>query len=109
MMDDMSEAVGPRVFVTAEVLTNTEGLEKASADDTFYVVGPELRYEIKGYVVPVGDLETRGIPRQIAREVSMIASLRTSEHMILFLHEGRVWELLVLSKPGLPDTYTFKE
>lgn len=104
----------PRVFVPAAVIAEgsqaSEGLEPASGDETFYVIGAPGRFDLPGYLVPVNELETRGIPRRIGREVALIASLRTSEHMMLFRHDGGVWELLVLSgKAGLPDTFTFKE
>jgi hypothetical protein len=104
----MSQSTETRVFVPAGILTDPTGLEPASADDSFFVVGVPGRHELPGFLVPVGDLEDRGIPRSVAREVAMIVSLRSSEHMILLSHEGGVWELLVQTGKGLPDTYTFK-
>ena len=69
---------------------------------------PAGRYELPGYLIAVDDLEQRGVPH-VAREVSMIVSLRTSEHVILSTPRGGIWELLIESgKHGLPDTYTFK-
>lgn len=105
----MGEQPTVRVFVPLTAIPEkNEGLEAASADDAFYVIGPPERYELKGYLVPVGDLEERGIPRRVAREVSMVVSLRTSEHAVLLQHEGGLWELLIQSGKGLPDTYTFR-
>lgn len=105
----MSEAHIVRVFVPATVLSdNVGGLEAASADDTFFVVGAPGRHEMPGYLVPLDQLEERGIPRKVAREVVPIVSLRTSEHVILLSHEGGLWELLVQTGKGLPDTYTFR-
>ena len=105
----MSEAPIARVFVPATVLAEkTDGLEAASADESFYVIGAPGRHELPGFLVPLEQLEDRGIPRKIAREVAMIVSLRTSEHAILLSHEGGLWELLVQSGKGLPDTYTFR-
>jgi hypothetical protein len=107
----MPPAVVTRVFVPASALSeNVEGLEPASGDETFFVVGAPGRFELAGFLVPVNELEDRGIPRRIGREVALIASLRTTEHMMLLKHEGGIWELLVLSdKAGQPDTFTFKE
>ncbi len=105
----MPEAQATRVFVPAAVLTDkTAGLEPASADETFYVVGAPGRHELAGFLVPLNELEERGIPRKVAREVIPIVSLRTSEHVILLAHEGGLWELLVQTGNGLPDTYTFR-
>lgn len=106
----MSEKPVPRVFLPGTAINeNRDGLERASADDTFYVVGPAGRYEMPGFLIPLDDLEQRGVPRNVAREVAMIVSLRTSEHVILLAHEGGLWELLIESgKHGLPDTYTFR-
>lgn len=105
----MDSATGVRVFVPEVVVPeNREGLEPASADDSFYVIGQFDRYELKGFLIPVGELEERGIPRRVAREVSMIVSLRTSEHVILLSHGEGLWELLIQAGKGLPDTYTFK-
>jgi len=99
------------VFLPGTALnTDPHDLEPASADEVFYVVGPAGRYEHAGYLIPVDRLEDCGVPREIAREVAMIVSLRTSEHMILLPHENGLWELLIESgRHGLPDTYTFRE
>jgi len=105
----MSQSLSPRVFVPAPlVLKPSPKLEPASADDHFFVVGPPGRHELFGYLLPVDELEPCGVPRKVAREVSMIVSLRTSEHVILLYHDQGVWELLIQSGRGLPDTYTFK-
>ncbi len=105
----MSEVRVTRVFVPATVLIdNTVGLEAASADESFYVVGVPGQHELPGFLVPLDELEARGIPRKVAREVAMIVSLRTSVHTILLNHEGGLWELLVQTGKGLPDTYTFR-
>ena len=106
----MSQNPAPRVFVPGTAINeNRDGLEPASADDTFAVGGPVGRYELPGYLIAIDDLHARGVPRNVAREVAMIVSLRTSEHVILLAHEGGIWELLIESgKHGLPDTYTFK-
>jgi hypothetical protein len=109
MITHMSEAPATRVFVPATVvLDKTAGLEPASADETFYVVGPPGRHELAGFLVPLNELEDRGVPRKVAREVLPIVSLRTSEHVILLAHEGGLWELLVHTGKSLPDTYTFR-
>lgn len=105
----MSQKPVPRVFLPGTAINNREGLEPASADETFYVVGPAGRHELQGYLVPVDDLEARGVPRKVAREVAMMVGLRSSEHVMLLAHEGGLWELLIESgKCGLPDTFTFK-
>lgn len=105
----MAEQSGPRVFIPDTVIADTrDELEPASADDAFYVIGPPERYELKGFLVPLDEMEPRGIPRKVAREVAMIVSLRTSEHAILLQHDGGLWELLIQSGKGLPDTYTFR-
>lgn len=105
----MSEAHIVRVFVPATVLGGkADGLESASADESFFVVGAPGRHELPGFLVPLDQLEDRGIPRKVAREVVPIVSLRTSEHVILLAHEGGLWELLVQTGKGLPDTYTFR-
>ena len=105
----MPDAQATRVFVPATVLEDrTSGLEPASADETFYVVGAPGRHELPGFLVPLTELESRGIPRKVAREVIPIVSLRTSEHVILLAHEDGLWELLVHTGENLPDTYTFR-
>src|SRR5450756_2368220 len=104
----MPEAHVVRVFVPAIVLGDkVGGLEAASADESFFVVGAPGRHELPGFLVPLDELEDRGIPRKVAHEVIPIVSLRTSEHVILLSHEGGLWELLVQTGKGLPDTYTF--
>ncbi len=104
----MPDAQILRVFVPATVLGDkVDGLEAASADETFYVVGAPGRHELAGFLVPLNELEERGIPRKVAREVIPIVSLRTSEHVILLAHEDGLWELLVHTGQNLPDTYTF--
>lgn len=105
----MAEMPVARVFVPATVLADkTDGLEAASADESFFVIGAPDRHELAGFLVPIEELEDRGIPRKVAREVAMIVSLRTTDHAILLSHEGGLWELLVQSGKGLPDTYTFR-
>jgi len=105
----MSEQAGLRIFVPETAVTgNRENLEPASGDETFYLVGPPGRYELPGFAVTLDQLEDCGIPRKVAREVAMIVSLRTSEHVMLLQHGGGLWELLIQSGKGLPDTYTFK-
>lgn len=99
----------PRVFVPAEVInTPIEGLEPASADSTFYLVGPPGRYEDPGFLVRVDHLHDVGVPIQVAEQVALMASLRNSEHMMLLRHNEKLWEMLVHSGKSLPDTYTFK-
>jgi hypothetical protein len=105
----MAEVQIVRVFVPAIVLGDkVDGLEAASADESFFVIGAPGRHDLPGFLVPLDQLEERGIPRKVAREVIPIVSLRTSEHVILLAHEGGLWELLVQTGKGLPDTYTFR-
>lgn len=107
----MSVMPAPRIFVQGSVITSQDGIEPASADDSFYVIGTPGKYEIPGFLVPLDELEPRGVPRKVARQVAMIASLRASEHVVLLYHGDGLWELLVQgggSGQSLPDTYTFR-
>lgn len=107
----MSGMPATKIFVQGSVITGSDGLEAASADDSFYVIGEPGKYEIAGFLIPLDELEPRGVPRKVAREVAMIASLRTSSNVVLLFHGEGLWELLVQgggSGQSLPDTYTFR-
>jgi hypothetical protein len=99
-----------RVFVPASVVQdNAEGLDAASADDTFYVVGPAGRYEMPGYLVALDELDKRGVPLGVSWNVGMIAGLNFGEHVILLHHSEGLWELLIQHGKGLPETYMIRD
>ncbi|GEM_PF-3102472 len=98
------------VFVPASAIVGElDGLEPASMDEHSHIIGPAGRYSLPGLLVPVSELEQRGIPELVAQPAAMIIGLSTHEQAILFPHSGGLWKLLLCSRKSQLETYTFRD
>lgn len=98
------------VFVpVSATVGDLDGLGTASMDEESCKIGPDGRYAVAGLLVPVGELEQRGIPELVAQPAAMMIGLSTHEHAILVPHQGGMWKLLLHSGKGIPETYTFRD
>jgi hypothetical protein len=98
-----------RVFVPANVINGkSEGLAGASADACSSVIGAPDCYELAGFLVPLCELEERGIPANVAQLAAMLVGLNSIQNVVILRH-GQVWELTLKSGEGRPEIYTVIE
>jgi hypothetical protein len=99
-----------RVFVPeTAIVGDLDGLQLASMDEDSLLIGPPGRYSLMGYLIPINQLEQSGIPELVASPAAMILGLSTHERAVLFPQFDGMWQLLLQTGRGEPESYCFRD